>query len=150
MIPTLPNSSALAYASAALCATIFIPLSFAADQNIECPAAISATSIKVTNIVDGWTPIVPSSLALTAAGFMQASPEKMAHLKPFSTREDKKRAYLTWKFEGDFPQGKWLTCDYAGGVVSISKEMARSTTECAVIYEKTNKDKPNFIRITCK
>ena len=82
MTPTFPTSIALAYASASLCAIIFIPLSFAADQSIECPAAISATSIKVTNIVDGWTPTVPSSLALTAAGFMQASPEKMAHLKP--------------------------------------------------------------------
>ena len=150
MISSFPASIAQACVSAALCAAMFISQSFAADQNIACPAEISATSIKIVNPLDGWTPMIPSALTLSAVGFMQASPEKMAHLKPFSLHEDKKRVHLTWKFEGDFPQGKWLTCDYAGGVVSISKEVARNTTECAVVYEKKNKDKPDYIRIACK
>lgn len=150
MIRTFPILFALVYAAGTLSATMFAQQSFASDQRIECPVEIPATSFKVTNAADSWTPLVPSSLTLTAAGFMQASPEKMAHLKPFSTSEDKKRVLVTWKFEGDYPQGKWLTCDYAGGVVSLSKEIARSTSVCTVIYEKKNKDKSGFIQIVCK
>lgn len=140
---------ALARVAISLSVGIFSQQSFASDR-IDCPSEISATSIQLKNTPDGWTPFLPSSLALTAAGFMQAPPEKMAHLKPSSTKENKKRTIVTWKFQGDYPQGKWLTCDYAQGAVSLSKEIDRSTAECSVIYEKKNSGTAGAVRVACK
>ena len=143
-------SLAWAHAVVKLSIVTFSQQAFAADQKIDCPAEIPAASLQVTSTPAGWTPFVPSPLILTAAAFMQASPEKMAYLKPYSTSENKKHSIVTWKFEGEYPQGKWLTCDYAGGAVSLSKEIDRDISSCTIEYEKKIRGKVGFVQVVCK
>ena len=147
---TSPFSLAWAHAVVVLSIVTFSQQAFAADQKIDCPANIPAALLQVTSAPEGWTPFTPSPLTLTAAAFMQASPEKMAYLKPYSTSENKKNSIVTWKFEGDYPQGKWLTCDYAGGAVSLSKEIDRGISSCTIEYEKKNRGKAGFVQVVCK
>lgn len=148
---TFPFSLTLAHVVIALSASIFSQQSFASGQKIDCPTEMPTALVQFTGVPDGWTPFVPQPLALTSAGFMQASPEKMAHLKPFSTSENRKHVIVTWKFEGDYLQGKWLACDYAGGAVSLSKEIDRSISSCTVVYEKKNRSRAGFVQqVVCK
>jgi hypothetical protein len=150
MLRTFPYTFTLAQVAIILSTGIFPLNAGASDQTINCPARIPASSFQFANAPEGWTPFVPSPLELTSAGFMQASPEKKAYLKPFTTINNNKRVIAVWKFEGDYPQGKWLTCNYAEGVVSISKEIARSTSECTITYEKKKKNQADYIQIICK
>lgn len=124
---------------------------YASEQRLACPPQLPVETISFPSAVDdGWTRHVPSPLELTSAGFMQASPEKMAHLKPFSSIARKNKLLVTWKFEGDYPQGKWLSCDYAGGVLSLSKEIQAELSECVLSYEKNSQGKVRDIQIDCK
>jgi hypothetical protein len=122
---------------------------FAANQVIECPAQMPIKNIQINDGVDSWIQQIKSPMPLTGAGFMQAPPEKMAYLKPSSTNDSKNRTTVIWKFEGDYPLGKWLTCDYSDGVGSMSKEIDRNVTECVVTYAK-NKDKNRHVSVSCQ
>lgn len=122
--------------------------SFASNLGIECPAQIPIEHIQIGGSTEAWIPQIRSPMPLTGAGFMQAPPEKMAYLKPTSTKDQKNSTTVIWKFEGDYPLGKWLTCDYANGAVSMSKEIDKTVTECAVTYEKKNKNR--LITVNCK
>lgn len=122
--------------------------SLASNPGIDCPTQLPIENIKIDAATESWVTRIKSPMPLTAAGFMQASPEKMAYLKPSSTKNQKNGTTVIWKFEGEYPLGKWLTCDYANGLVSISKEIDKTVEECSVIYEKKNKK--SLVAVSCK
>ena len=130
------------------CLLLIARMAFASDTSIECPSEIPIEHIQISASTDAWVQRIKSPMPLTSAGFMQAPPEKMAYLKPSSTIERKNSTAVIWKFEGDYPLGKWLTCEYANGVVSKSKEIDKNLTECVVTYDK--KSKNHAITLSCK
>ena len=127
---------------------LFSQLVFASDMTIDCPSEIPIEHIQINASNDAWVQRIKSPMPLTSAGFMQAPPEKMAYLKPTSTIERKNSTAVIWKFEGEYPMGKWLTCEYANGVVSKSKEIDKNLTECVVMYDK--KSKHRTVTLSCK
>ena len=123
-------------------------LAFASDMSVACPPEIPIEHIQISTGTDAWVQRIKSPMPLTSVGFMQAPPEKMAYLKPSSTIERKNSTSVIWKFEGDYPLGKWMTCDYANGVVSKSKEIDKNLTECVVTYDKKSQNRT--ITLSCK
>jgi hypothetical protein len=120
------------------------------DQDIACPPTIPAKSVQLIDTAEGWLGFVPLPLPLTAVGFMQAEPSKQAYLKPSSTSKTADGSFVEWRFEGPYPQGKWLSCDYAGGAVSLSTKIADSTSACAVTYKRGPQGAPVVWKLACK
>ncbi|WP_368664713.1 STY0301 family protein [Zoogloea sp. LCSB751] len=119
-------------------------------QTVECPLTISAESVYIADHKDGWTSFVPQPLRLTAAGFMQGEPSMRADLKPSFTRKTASSTTLVWAFEGSYPQGKWLSCEYANGVVSLAKRVADTTTECSITYKSVKQGAQTPQGIVCR
>lgn len=104
-----------------------------------CPASIPAAAVQVHALPGQWTAFTPRPLALSGAGFLQGPPATLSDLKPYSTIEAKTTLTLSWKFEGPYREGIWLSCDYAGGVVSLAKRIPDQTRGCSVAYTKHGK-----------
>lgn len=120
-----------------------------ADQvAIACPDSIAPTELAVAKA--NWTAFVPRPLSLSAAGFMQGEPSLQADLKPTSVRKTATGIVSTWKFAGPYPHGKWLSCDYAGGAVTLSQRIPDASSECSVSYRKNGKGVLAAGEIVCK
>ncbi len=135
-----------------VCCFLYV-LNDAAAQELSCPPELLSSAIKLIDIPAPWAGSVQRyPLALKAAGFFDGAPSRMAELKPFSVKEGNKKVVEKWLFDNEYkwPEGKWLSCDYGDGVVSLSKEIPKEISECTVIYEKKNKAKPGLIQIVCK
>lgn len=148
------RSRAMARLAMTMGLSLFLPLAAAAGKPLDCPNELPTSAMQLANTPAGWKPFVPRPLKLTGAGFMQNSPEFVEDLVPYSTTEGKNRHTSTWKFsaeEAQIPEGIWLRCDYANGVISLSKQIDRSFRDCVVSYEKKDQRKRFYvIDVTCK
>ena len=125
-------------------------LALADSQEIQCPFAIQAESVRISDIKDDWVANFSMPLKLTAAGFMQGGPSMHADLKPYSTRKIPGGTAVAWVFQGAYPNGKWLSCEYANGIASLSKRIADTTSECSVMYGGGKSGAYVVRSITCK
>ena len=123
---------------------------YGAEQMLTCPEKIDGSHVKLSYAEDGWTPYVESHLRLTGISFMDGAPEKIGHLKPTTTTKYKKNDSDTWKFEGDFPEGKWLSCRYDGTQISLSKRIDDKLSECTATQFKEKKFGATTFEIRCK
>ena len=133
-----------------LCILSLANQSCAAEQILVCPSKIDASHVKLTYAEDGWTPFVESHLRLTSVSFMDGPPEKIGHLKPLTTSKYKKNDSDTFTFEGNFPNGKWLSCLYDGTQISLSKKIDDALRVCVVTQFKEKKYGRNSFEINCK
>jgi hypothetical protein len=115
-----PTNSAVAIAAPSVALLQPTGQACASGQDIRGPAMIPAESVRLADSSVGG---VPAPLPLTAAGFMQAEPSRQADLKPSSTTRTNGNTFVTWVFEGAYPQCKWLSRDYAGGIASLSRRI---------------------------
>lgn len=122
----------------------------AADAVIECPASIAPELGDLSVDKSAWVVFVARPFLLTAAGFMQGEPSMRADLKPTSTRKTTTGRVVTWRFAGSYPRGKWLSCDYADGLVSLSKQIPDTIGECSVTYRGIGKGRLSVGEIVCK
>lgn len=128
----------------------FATAGIASDFDVQCPPEIPAGPVRMATSNETWEGYVPSPLPLTAAGFMQAPPSMRADLKPSATTKTKSGIVVEWVFEGDYPQGKWLSCDYAGGAVSLAKRIPDAVSVCSVTYERVGKNKNSLRQVSCR
>lgn len=127
--------NALAVAVAVACSSVAASAA-AAGVQIECPASLSEQSIAATPPSADWRSHVSSPFKLTAAGFMGGPPETLTDLKPNFIKEGKQRTVVRWEFEGALPDGKWLSCSYDSGAITLSKTIDASITSCEVSYTR--------------
>lgn len=134
----------------------FVPVAtstFAAGQHIACPSEISQPSIRLVGIPSGWATYVASPLYLHSAGMAAAPPGKLADLIGEGTGKPgrDKEWSTTYKFEGEYPDGKWMECGYGEyNQFILSKRLDDETSECRVSYRKGEKAGQNALKITCK
>lgn len=122
----------------------------AADKVIECPVSIAPELVNLSVDKEAWLAFVARPFPLTAAGFMQGEPSMRADLRPTSTKKTPAGRVVTWTFVGPYPHGKWLSCDYADGLVSLSKQIPDTTSECSVTYRGSGKGRLSVGEISCK
>ena len=142
--------SAVASTVLSLVAVVAADRSVASEQVLQCPEQVPPGSIRLADNADGWMAFVPEPLRLTAAGFMQGPPSTRADLKPSATKRTSAGSVVKWAFEGAYPEGKWLSCEYAQGVVALARRIDDSAAECSVEYQKTKHGELAVQRIVCR
>lgn len=123
-------------------------IAFAASEKLECPQQIPASAIQISDS-GGWTARAPKALPLSSAGFNDGSPAAQRALKPFATKNNAGQTQHTWKFEGEYPEGKWLSCSYVGGVAILSKKIGDNISECSISYRLSKGKSDSLIAIKC-
>lgn len=126
------------------------PSLVAAVAQIECPAEISQSSIKVQ--APGWKPHIQFPLYLTSAGISAGPPEALAVLRGAPLNKKGEPESTRFEFgEMGFEQGKWLACGYGiGSPITLSKRLDDSLKECTVSYLKQVRPDKQDIKISCK
>jgi hypothetical protein len=128
----------------------WLPIHASADT-FSCPQYVTASSANVVEVPTPWKVYSQSNkLKVVSAGFSDGQPFDMAYLKPYRTHQKGNLTIVRWKFEGPYPKGKWLSCDYEGGLFSLARELPNNLSECVVTYEKTKAGNTQPSSITCK
>jgi hypothetical protein len=136
--------------SAFLCCLIsLIPISVASDLAAVCPDKLENHGAKIGNPPAGWIGHINPVARLSNVGFAEASPELNRSLAPSFNSTTRNKTSITWKFEGDYPSGKWIQCSYAGGALTISKQIEPNTKSCTVNLVNLPA-KPESIQVVCK
>lgn len=111
----------------------------AGSATLECPATVQLEAPRATaSGLPAGTEIVLDTrpLRLTGYNFFDGPPAQGAALVPTSdkpgkgTKGAKSESTATWVFEGDYPQGKFASCDYAGGTVRLVQRMNDGAKRC--------------------
>ncbi len=111
------------------------PVFASTEINFECPLHVVASSANVTDVLAPWKlNSRTEKIKVKSADFSDGPPAEMAILKPYDVKEKKGGSVVTWKFEGDYPQGKWLSCGYVGNLISLSQELPKRVSECKITY----------------
>jgi hypothetical protein len=123
----------------------------ASAESFSCPQYVAASSINIVDIPASWTFYnQQKNINVVSAGFSDGRPSEMAYLKPYRTNEKGIITVVKWKFEGAYPEGKWLSCTYEGGFFSLARELPNNIYECDVTYEKIKPGQTKLSAITCK
>lgn len=122
---------------------------WSAQEALTCPIALSSQAIQITAPSSEWIAFVGHPLNLMGAGLMQGEPVTQAHLKPSRITSNKETEIVIWTFEGDYKEGKWLSCSYGDGGITLSKRIADSYSECTVTYKKIPRGR-SVEGVTCR
>jgi hypothetical protein len=129
------------------------PAALAGSGQINCPAKIPETSMRVTHAPQPWKPYVLSPLYLSSAVATAGPPELRAVLTGDSTW---RRGLTEWTTtynlrDGGFPNGKWMECRYGElGQISLSIRLHDQTQACTLRFGKGENAGQRSIKIFCK
>jgi hypothetical protein len=102
-----------------------------ASETYVCPSHIDISSgtVQVNALPEGFDTLVSQTTgSLTGSNVYYGHPKKQAALIPTSTSDHGNAS--TWKFEGDFPEGKWLSCDYEQGFARLVRRIDDTAKSC--------------------
>lgn len=138
----------------AVCAAAHLSSAYCADHAVieipACPESVTENSIKLENIPPGWMPYVARPLYLSAAAPIDGPPERRGELADFEERKNKQQTTYTYRFEGAYPDGKWLECSYGEyGQVTLSRRMDDRVQKCEFTYRAGAKAGQKSIKIRC-
>lgn len=104
-----------------------------------CPEKIQLNNAQLVedNVNKNWqSTTTDSPLWLTNVGIYDGPAKDNAALVP--TGEKGKNS--TWIFEGSYPQGKFIACEYGNGVVKLDKKIEDSAKNCSsIVKSPTNR-----------
>lgn len=133
------------------CIVLMASASAIADDVLECP---ETTRLASGTVSPDSIPAISQALVsneivrLSGVSVFDGPPEQGASLKP-DTVANKGRDII-WKFEGDYPQGKFISCDYANGLIRIYSKIADVTVACVSKTEITKSQKILKATFICK
>jgi len=122
-----------------------------AGENMICPdkVRLASGSVVSEDVPPGYKSLVsPSIVRLTGVTVFDGPPEDGAVLKPASFSRNGER--IKWIFGGTNEKGKWISCDYADGLIRLVKQIGDPTSYCTATIEKTEPHKTLDAKITCK
>lgn len=119
----------------------------------DCPSEIDASTISVARLDAGWTAHVGAPLVLSSANIAAGPPSLGAQVR--ETNSSYAKGKLSWtdvyRFEGPYPDGKWLECRYGGlGEVVLARQLPLQTVECVVHVAKGPKAAQQRISVGCR
>ena len=126
---------------------------------LECPATVRLDAPKASAPgVPAGTEIVLDArpLRLTGYNFFDGPPAQGAALVSTSDRPAKGakggrgESTATWVFEGDYPQGKFASCDYAGGTVRLVQRMDDAAKRCMATSRTAGTPSVLQVRFRCE
>lgn len=105
-----------------------------AGGQVECPPTLQVQAMSLVDVPVGFTPVEPVGLVrLSGGNLYDGPPQQEAALKPFSQQTTKQTRSVTWKLQGEYPDGKWFSCDYAQGTLRIARRLEDASTECQML-----------------
>ena len=126
-------------------------LAAAASFKIDCPAQIPNSSLRVADTPAGWRATVVSPLFLHNAAPLDGPPINLGTLIGESLKDTPNHWITRYPLNGEFPKGKWITCDYGLlNEVSLSKRLPDETKECTVTGRKGKYAGQNTFDIVCR
>lgn len=126
---------------------------------LECPATVRLDAPKASaSGLPAGTEIVLDArpLRLTGYNFFDGPPAQGAALVPTSDKPAKGAkggkgdSTATWVFEGDYPQGKFASCDYAGGTVRVVQRMDDAAKRCMATSRTAGNPSVLQVRFRCE
>jgi hypothetical protein len=116
-----------------------------AEDSFVCPelVRISSGSVVLDSVPSGYEAIISKApIRLSGINVFDGPPEQGAALMPYSEKSNSKKleTMSVWKFEGNYPQGKFISCDYAKGLVRVVAQTNDSVISCTA---KTEVVKPH-------
>ncbi len=123
-------------------------LCFASDS-YNCPSTVrlASGSVAPEDLPAGYESLVSSSIIrLSGNNLYDGPPKEGASLKPTSSKDN----VATWILPGKYPQGVWISCDYAEGLVKIVARTRDSVTSCVATTEKVKPHNTLAVRFVCK
>lgn len=132
---------------------LLIPLLFSqasvAGNSFVCPESIRVSSATVTleSVPEGFEVFAPKSLMrLTGFNVYDGPPAQGAALKPHAATARK----ALWKFEGGYPQGVFMSCDYGNGIVRLTTRAEGAVSSCSATTEARKPQQSRKVRFICK
>ncbi len=101
-----------------------------------------------SSIVGGAPPLGGEALPLTGVGAFDGPPEQGA--APVPPASNAANTVIQWTFSGEFARGKWLSCDYGGGVLRATREAAPDTTTCEAQLTRDEGRRLSGARFHCR
>ena len=93
------------------------------------------------------TSIYTLPLLLTGFNAYYGPPEKEAAMVP--DYKDKS-GDDGWRFDGEFKEGKWLSCDYAGGAIRLATQLDDAIQQCLGVFRHTKNPRLPEAEFRCK
>jgi hypothetical protein len=123
-----------------------------ASETYVCPTHmdISSGSVQLKSMPEGFESLVPQTTVwLNGVNIFDGHPKQRATLIETSTSDHGNIS--TWKFEGNFPDGKWFSCDYQQGFVSLVKKIDDSAKSCTTKNRWINRAQKELeVTLTCQ
>ena len=120
-----------------------------ASDTYNCPGTVRLASASVVpqDVPVGYESRVSNSIIrLSGNNLYEGPPENGAQLKPRSTKGN----VSTWELPGEHPQGVWISCDYAEGLVKIVARISDSATSCVATTERVKPYNTLAAHFVCK
>ena len=126
-----------------------------AETTYHCPETTRLESAVVA------PPSLPEGFALTVSrgpirlsgiSVFDGPLERNAALIPAAERGDlrRKETISLWKFEGSYPEGKYVSCDYAQGVLHLHVRVAEAVTQCEAFTVRQKPRDTLTARFVCR
>lgn len=114
-----------------------------------CPARVHVASGAVlpADVPAGFqASFSDSQVWLSGFSVFEGPPEKGASLVPDSSHG----GIATWKFEGPAPDGHWLSCDYANGLIHLAVRAADTAKSCKGTFQTSGDPKLPHAEFICQ
>jgi hypothetical protein len=126
-----------------------------AEVSFVCPETVSISSGTVNSeaIYNGFEAIISKApIRLSGVNMFDGPPEQGAALMPYSEKSTIKSlgTVSVWKFEGSYPQGKFISCDYAKGLVRITARTDDTVISCVANTETIKPHNTMKAYFSCK
>lgn len=147
------NSIKLTHILNAALASLSVATSCAhgAPLDIACPASFPATAVQFSAhaLPAGWSPFMPSSLAVQSGGIMFGPPESMTYSKPDGGSKTATLETIVWRLRDVPDSAKWLSCMYgASGEVTLSMPITKDVDACTIRIPKDRRG--NILEVTLR
>jgi hypothetical protein len=126
---------------------VFINAHGAPRERFECPLKLSVDNgpLVLREPPPGFEPLVSHTVVfLTGASAFDGPPADGAMLKPLSATTEATH----WDF-GGVSQGKWLSCDYANGVVRLVRQVDDAVSSCTARWIRRGGQAQRLAQVEC-
>lgn len=121
------------------------------DESHVCPGKIHLDSASVASedVPPGFTSLVSRSyIRLTGVSMFDGPPVEGAALMPSSISANDR--IIKWTLDGPYEKGKWISCDYAMGLIRIAAQTRDSSLACTATVKKVGLAKTLEAQFLCK
>jgi hypothetical protein len=142
------------YRSLLTCAVLTMLLcefSVASDP-ILCPSTIRVRQ-ELAAPVAGWTPLLDDApVQLAGITFYDGPPAEKASLVYARMTKAGRKQIAQWRFTPEAGHAMWVSCNYSGTTIQLTKSLPSKTTSCEVTYDPEQQiaGLPLIEKISCK